>query len=81
MGKKHVIATNQEEAIKETEKESKTEEMLLGPDNMAEPVILIDEKLSENQHETFVENEIAVTEIDPLNIEDRDGKAKKKKKC
>ncbi|OGR09721.1 MAG: translation initiation factor IF-2 [Desulfobacterales bacterium RIFOXYA12_FULL_46_15] len=68
------------EAIKETEKESKTEEMVLGPDNMAEPVILIDEKLSENQHETFVENEIAVTEIDPLNIEDRDGKAKKKKK-
>ncbi len=70
------------EEIKETEqvKEPETQEMDSHPVNMEKSAILSDENLSENQPETFVENEMAVTEIDPLNIEDRDGKAKKKKK-
>ena len=63
---------------KETEQagEPGIEEISPFPDKMEKPSsILSDEKLSENQPETFVENEIAVTEI-----EDIDAKAKKKKK-
>ena len=69
------------EAGKQTETAAETtaEEESTNLAHVEKPV-LSDEDLLENQPEPFVENEMAVTETDPLNIEDRDEKAKKKKK-
>ncbi|MFA5902314.1 MAG: translation initiation factor IF-2 [Desulfobacula sp.] len=64
----------------ETLREPKTEEISPHPADIEKSVILNNAEPLENKPETFVENETAVTEIDPLNIEDRDEKSKKKKK-
>jgi translation initiation factor IF-2 len=80
-GPKQEPIVSETEAGKETEASAEPDAEEMSP-NLAhmENSALGDENLSENQPEPFVENEMAVTETDPLNIEDRDEKAKKKKK-
>ncbi len=71
------------EEAKETESEKnfhKAEETSRHPEKKSKPVIFNGENLSGNQFETFIGKEIAVTESDLLNVEDKEGNAKKKKK-